>query len=254
VYEDGLNALADQKFERFAQLTEADQKIFAKALSSGEFDKLMHQGDALDRKLLELGAKPDAIKRLQGPMRWVADNAEKFGALTALVGLGGALNPESTADYFNLASKGLGFAGESAKLLGKMGSLADSKMLKLGGEFLGPVGDIFGAVSDGMKSYQDFSDGDYIGGVSKGVGAAAGGVGAVYGIAIAAGCAGPGAPLVLAGAVVVGVVAWICDETMGEDEQETLLRQLDVLKPAPPAPPAQPERGVRPDPFFGPKY
>lgn len=237
VYEDALSTMADQKLARFEHLlTAADQQIFAKALSSGEFEKLFKDSDALERQLTAFGARPDAIKRLQGPIRWLADNAEKFGALTALVGVGGALGPESTADYLNLASKGMGLAGESAKLLGKCSSLADSKLLKLGGEFLGPAGDIFGAVSDGMKSYQDFKDGDYIGGVSKGVGAAAGGVGAVYGIAIAAGCSGPGAPLVLAGAVVVGVVAWICDETMGEDEKETLLRQLDVLKPAPAAP------------------
>jgi hypothetical protein len=237
VYEEALNTIADQKMDRVEHLlTVADKEIFAKALSSGEFDKLAKDTDALTRKLEALGARPDAIKRLQGPLRWVANNAEKFGALTALVGVGGALSPESTADYLNLASKGMGLAGESAKLLGKCAPLADSKLLKLGGEFLGPVGDIFGAVSDGMKSYQDFSDGDYIGGVSKGVGAAAGGVGAVTGIMVAAGCAGPGAPLVLAGAVVVGVVAWICDETLGEDEQETLLRQLDVLKPAPAAP------------------
>ncbi|PIQ26907.1 hypothetical protein COW36_16880 [bacterium (Candidatus Blackallbacteria) CG17_big_fil_post_rev_8_21_14_2_50_48_46] len=136
--------------------------------------------------------------------------------------LGVAGNGKNIATLFNLTEDTL----KSAKALKALSAL---KFM----EFLGPVGDVIGMGVDAYGSYQDFSNGDYIGGTAKGVGALAGGTGAVAGVFILAGSTGPGAPIVLVGAAIVGGLAWVADSIWGESEEETFLRQLDVLKPAP---------------------
>lgn len=122
-------------------------------------------------------------------------------------------------------------AGDMAAGMSKMSHMATAaKALKVL-EVLGPIGDTLGAGLDAYGSYQDFSSGDTVGGYAKATGAAAGATGAIAGVAILAGASGPAAPLVLAGATVVGLVAWGIDAGWGESEEETFLRQLDVLKP-----------------------
>lgn len=128
-------------------------------------------------------------------------------------------------------------------------------------EVLGPVGDLLTVGLDGYGSYKDFSSGDYVGGGAKLVSAGAAGVGAyVAGSMLIAGSTGPGAPLVLAGATVVGLIAWGVDAAFGESDEETFLRQLGVLGPAkkPQPSPAAVESGRRmyenDRAFRGPKY
>ncbi|MBT9545290.1 MAG: hypothetical protein IV090_07875 [Candidatus Sericytochromatia bacterium] len=122
-------------------------------------------------------------------------------------------------------------AGDLAGGMSKMGHMATAAKAVKVLEVLGPIGDTLGAGLDAYGSYQDFSSGDTVGGYAKATGAGAGAVGAVAGVAILAGATGPGAPIVLAGATVVGLVAWGIDAGWGESEEETFLRQLDVLKP-----------------------
>jgi hypothetical protein len=122
-------------------------------------------------------------------------------------------------------------AGDFAGGMSKMGHMATAAKAVKVLEVLGPIGDTLGAGLDAYGSYQDFSSGDTVGGYAKATGAGAGAVGAVAGVAILAGATGPGAPIVLAGATVVGLVAWGIDAGWGESEEETFLRQLDVLKP-----------------------
>jgi len=116
-----------------------------------------------------------------------------------------------------------------AKLLG-----ASDDMLRAGGRLagisrvariLGPVGTVASSVLDGIGAYRDLRDGDYVGGIAKGVSAGAG----VAGLAALAFMSGPAMPVVVGVALVVGIGAALVDWIFGESEEETMLRQLGVL-------------------------
>ena len=77
---------------------------------------------------------------------------------------------------------------------------------------------------------RDFGQGDAFGGSMKGIQAGAGLTGLGTGILVAAGCAGPGAPIVIAGALVVGIGAWVLDSCFGKSDEQSLLENLGVYK------------------------
>jgi hypothetical protein len=186
---------------------------FLKSLQkSGGFGAFM----ALTASVATTGKLPAALEN--GDYKSIADFS------SSVMGVAG--NGKNVATLFNLTESTL----QNAKALKALSAL---KFM----EVLGPVGDVVGMTVDAVGSYQDFSNGDYVGGTAKGVGALAGGVGAAAGgYLLFAASTGPGAPIVLVGAAIVGGLAWAADTIWGESEEETFLRQLDVLKPPPPTP------------------
>lgn len=150
----------------------------------------------------------------------------------SLIGLATKGLPKNGVEATAMASTLMSAAG-SAHDIGKLFKLDDAtklgKVMK-GMKWLGPAGDIAGAVVDGIGSVQDFQANDYVGGTAKAVGAASGLVGAGAGIAILAGATGPGAPLVLAGAAAVGLIAWGVDSWFGKSKEQEFLEGLGVYK------------------------
>jgi len=100
-------------------------------------------------------------------------------------------------------------------------------------KWAGPAADIVGAGLDGYGSYKDFKQGDYFGGSMKAIGAGAGVTSAVAGVCILAGATGPAAPLVLAGAAVVGLAAWGADALWGKSDEQSLLENMGAGKASP---------------------
>lgn len=171
------------------------------------------------------GKVPDAIAK--GDFKSVADLTSSAFSVA-----GGA---KGVADMFGFskaveAAKDLPLEA-GMKEINAAGRLAKSSKVLKAMEFLGPVGDVLTFGLDGYGSYQEYNNGDYVGAGAKAVSAGAGGVGAVAGVMILAGSTGPGAPVVLVGATVVGLIAWGVDAAFGESDEETFLRQLGVLKP-----------------------
>jgi hypothetical protein len=179
------------------------------------------------------GKVPDALKK--GDFKSITDLTSS--ALSVAGGTPGVLKMFGVSvDKGLKVAEAMFEAGDMAGGLAKASRMATAaKVLKVM-EVLGPIGDTLGAGLDAYGSYQDFQNGDTVGGYAKATGAGAGAVGAIAGVAILAGATGPGAPLVLAGATVVGLVAWGIDAAWGESEEETFLRQLGVLKPEAPQP------------------
>lgn len=206
----------------------------------------------LDRALRELSltgkVEPEQLKahliakygKTGGAAAAWFSKMEKSGKLGALDALFATVNlattgvpsnlkdaASSTSSLFSAISK----TEDIAKILGasKDTLTAWSKTFKAL-KYLGPVGDTISAVVDGYGSYKDFKDGDYVGAAAKGVGAVAGASGAVAGVLILAGSTGPGAPIVVAVAAGVGLIAWGVDAIWGESDEETLIRQMGVKK------------------------
>jgi len=98
-----------------------------------------------------------------------------------------------------------------------------SKSINLAGRLLGAAA---GAISSAMTLYaagEDFADGDMVGGAMKTIG----GLAAMGGTVMAlAGVSGPAAPIVL----LVGLTATALDGLFGESDNETLMRQMGILK------------------------
>ncbi|PKL75304.1 MAG: hypothetical protein CVV27_16055, partial [Candidatus Melainabacteria bacterium HGW-Melainabacteria-1] len=133
---------------------------------------------------------------------------------------------QSSGSLFSAMSK----AGDVAKFFGVADdAVKASKVLKTL-KWLGPVADGLSGVLDAHGAYKDYQVGDTVGALSKGVSSAAGFTAAGAGVLILAGASGPGAPVVLVGAAVVGLGAWGVDAIWGEDPQESLLRNVGVLK------------------------
>lgn len=167
--------------------------------------------EALDRRGA-LGSSMGALALASVFMRGVPQNAEQ------------ALR--SGADLMEVASNLDSFArlaGVSDEVLAGSGRLARISRVAA---FLGPAGDVLTAGLDGWGAYQDFSDGDTVGGIAKSAGA----LSAVGGLAALALMSGPGAPVVAGICLVVGVGAAIVDWIWGESPEETMLRQLGVLR------------------------
>jgi len=128
----------------------------------------------------------------------------------------------------------------SDKLIGRMCVRLDdaaqsAKLIGAGGKFakcLGPAGSLCSMVVDGANAYHAFSRGDTVGGVTNSVSIAAGAAGTVAGVMILAGATGPGAPLVLAGAAVVGLLCWGIDAIWGDSSEvvqvKEMLKALDI--------------------------
>lgn len=164
------------------------------------------------------------------PAAWENMDAKSIADFSSSV-MGVAGNGKNVATLFNLTEDTL----QSAKALKALSAL---KFM----EVLGPIGDVVGMGVDAYGAYQDYTNGDYVGASAKGVGALAGGAGAAAGgyILLMGAAAGPGAPIVLVGAAIVGGLAWAADAIWGESEEETFLRQLEVLNP-PPRRPVDPD-------------
>lgn len=224
---ESLSPEETQKLQNYLKLMETDpnarQKLYAflserleKVAPDGTRGKALAQLDSLN-KSGKLGA---------------------FMTLVAAVATAGklpdALEKQDFKSIVNLTSSAFSVAGGLKGVADMYDISKGAKVLKAM-EFLGPIGDVLGAGLDAYGSYEDYQKGDYVGAGAKGVGAAAGLTGAGAGVLILAGVSGPGAPLVLAGATVVGLAAWGVDVAFAESDMESDLRNLGVLKPKRPA-------------------
>ncbi|MBF2052119.1 MAG: hypothetical protein IGS03_01490 [Candidatus Sericytochromatia bacterium] len=254
-------SIADDLAKAMQQMTPEDQQKLERLLKDSIHNP---KSEAAIAKMLEgkLPKHSPAIEKLQG-----LSKSNKLGAfitLAATIATTGKIpdafqkgDIKSMADFASSAFSVAGGANGIVKMFGvnllknpgaaNVSKIAEgtqavtafSDLTKAGKalramEFLGPVGDVLTVGLDGYGSYKDFSDGDYVGGGAKLVSAGAAGTSAVVGVMILAGASGPGAPFVLAGATIVGLVAWGVDAAFGESDEETFLRQLGVLEPPPP--------------------
>lgn len=117
--------------------------------------------------------------------------------------------------------KGLKLPSWVGKAGGQIGKVA---------KYLGPIGEAYGIYNDTRGMVKDFSQGDAFGGSMKGIQAGAGITGLGTGVLVAAGFAGPAAPLVIGGALVVGIGAWLLDESFGKSDTQSMLEGLGVYK------------------------
>lgn len=135
----------------------------------------------------------------------------------------------SGADVLEITSHTSDYA-KLTKLSDKLSDVGKFAKFAKFAKVLGPVGDMVSVPLDVRGSYMDFESGDYVGGWSKAVGATAGAVSLAAGLAALSPAAGPGAPLVLGAALIVGVGATVVDWIWGKDPTEQMLINLGVAK------------------------
>lgn len=179
------------------------------------------------QELAETSRALDLVKNLnsRGQLSTVLAGASLLG-LTA----GGV--PKNAEEWAGAASSVMGTLGDASEI-GKLFRISDATKLGQGLKMLeplGPIGDLLGAGVDAYGSYKDFSQGDYVGGGAKAVGAGAGLAGAAAGAAILAGASGPAAPAVLLGAALVGLGAWGVDALWGKSNEQSFLENLGAWK------------------------
>lgn len=228
-----LAGLTEKVAEVASRLAQALDALDEASLQSG-------QGSATLIRLLEgmrgtPGMPDSALQRASQGIQQL-ERRGAFGSTVGALSLASIFMrgvPQDAESALRTGAEILDVAGNFnsyAKLLG-----ASDDMLKAGGRLagisrvarvLGPIGTAVSTVLDGFGAYQDFKDGDYVGGIAKGVGAGAG----VAGLAALAFMSGPAMPVVVGVALVVGIGAAVVDWLFGESSEETMLRQLGVLK------------------------
>jgi hypothetical protein len=255
VLENRLAILADLPPEkREAALHDALLKAGVAAEKAGEMAGILAQAVSV----ADLAAEGDAgavsqrlmaaVQALEGDPRAAEAldtlrRLESSGRLSGMVTLATVIGmtdlpddayeaAELTADTLSLLENG----AEVGKLLG----LSDDALTagKLGhflkaAKWLGPIADGINMIISLMGGAKDLGNGDVVGGVAKLVEGGASFVGAIAGVMILAGATGPAAPLVLVGAALVGLGAWVVDKIWGEDDDdptEELLDDLGVLR------------------------
>jgi hypothetical protein len=241
---------SSKKFSKFTNGVGQFSKIMDKALREVAMSPGEKTPDAVIKALQRLKASnPSAAQAIDFMTEWKSSG--KLGSLdglfagVALISKGiphdtvSAL--DSSTSLFSLLSKGEDFAKlfgmtDDALKIGKLGKTLHFM------KWLGPAADFIGAGLDFYKMADEIKHGDTWGAVGKGVSGVGGVAAGVGGVMILAGCTGPAAPIVLVGGIVVGLVGWGIDAGAGESPEETLLREVGVLKPAPPKEPTQYEK------------
>lgn len=218
----------------------------------------------INRELLAMGKDINALTKDLNVLRKMANSGRITGfalAATAAVGHLGAelLSGELISSIKNYGIKAAesigGIFSKSTKGLPEVGKVADeatdmtkgikglknfkwpSWMSKAGGQigkimkFAGPIGEAFALFSDFKGMQRDIKDGDTLGASMKGVQVVAGATGLGTAGLLAFGLAtGPAAPFVIAGALIVGIGAWIVDACFGKSEEQSMLERLGVYK------------------------
>lgn len=123
-----------------------------------------------------------------------------------------------------------------SKMKGVLGVASDTGVLKVLSKAgaLGPLGDLIGVGADVMGAIRESKNEDPVGMYLKIASAGAGTAGMVAGIALLAGASGPAAPVVAAGAAIVGVGTAVADSYFAESDKtgeiRVLLRDLGISK------------------------
>tara|TARA_B100000609_G_C17221855_1_gene440722 strand:- start:5844 stop:8993 length:3150 start_codon:yes stop_codon:yes gene_type:complete len=165
-----------------------------------------------------------------------------LGTAAAVYNLANLTAPHSTAealqiagDVLKVAETGVDLAPHVGNLLTQrlgVGSELVERLAPLGSRlrFLGPAGNIVGSIGQSLQGIQELRDGDIVGGTAKLIGAGGGFASAAATIAVMSGASGPAAPAVAVIGTSVAVGAWIVDSAFGESDEETMLRQMGLLR------------------------
>ena len=201
-------------------------------LSHEEWGKAHNPSDLYSMWMARVETLPEGSVR-QDAMEYLqkVKNSGGLGSLMAvftLVGMGAKVPPADFKGALDFTSSSMSFASSGSEFLKAFGKadLLESTLIGQGIkelEGLGPIGDMLGVVSGTMDSYQEFNNGDYVGGAFKLAGAGS----SAASVFVAAGMLNP---VSLGVATAAGLVFWLGDTFLGESDQETILRRAGVIK------------------------
>ncbi len=224
---DAAKTLQTEFAKRLSTMLKNDPQAFKKMMSAQGFtDAMKDIGQALKNAPgipASLASEADDIVKGMTKSTVHSKLMSKAALFTGIYGLSQAKNSEQVMSGLSSVMEG------SSKLsaIGHLAGLAnDAKLMKgliqLGS--LGPIGEALGVAADVMGAIRESGNEDAVGMVAKITSAAAGTAGAIAGIAILAGASGPAAPLVAAGAAVVGLGAAAADVFFAESDKTGELR------------------------------